>query len=178
MSNFLLINSDTKINLDLVRSFQYQKSSNSVFITYSDGNTEKHFVPVDFDFDSVNNVAHVNTIIAEKDRYILVFNVDIKDNDSEAVGWMEHHPVIGWERVNHKTLPITTQYLQSNNCNKRQYLLDLKEETVREIGEEYSLEVIPIQKLDHAVLRDEISEDYAEYIRNVLLELSSVAELE
>jgi hypothetical protein len=173
MSNFLLINSDTKINLDLVRSFQYQKSSHSVFITYSDGNTEKHFVPVDFDFDCVNNVPHVNTIIAEKDRYILVYNVDVKDNEGEVVGWMEHHSVIGWERINHRTLPITTQYLQNNNCNKRQYILDLKEETVREIGEEYSLEVIPIQKLDHAVLMEDVSEDCAEYIRNVLLELSA-----
>jgi len=172
MSNFLLINNDTKINLDLVRSFQYQKSAHSVFVTYSDGNTEKYFVAEDFDFDRVNNVPHVNTVPAEMHRYIVVYNVDIKSNDAEAVGWMEHHPVIGWERVNHQTLPITTQYLQCNSYNKKQYILDLKEETVREIGEEYSLEIIPIHKLDHAVLCEDILEDYAEYIRNILLELS------
>jgi len=58
MSNFLLINEDTKIDLDLVRSFRHQKSSKAVYITFSDGASEKYFVLSDF-----ANVHHVNTRI-------------------------------------------------------------------------------------------------------------------
>jgi len=170
MSNFLLINEDTKINLDLVRSFRYQKSSKAVYITFSDGASEKYFVPSDFEFDSVTNVHHVNTITAEENRYIVVYNVNLQSADVDAVGWMEHHQVIGWERIQHRTLPITTQYLHKNCYNKKQYILDLNEHTVREIGREDGLDKTQIERLDATVAKGHLVEDHAEYIRNVLME--------
>jgi hypothetical protein len=172
MSNFLLINEDTKINLDLVRSFRYHKSTSSVYITFSDGASEKYFVPDDFEFESVTNVHHVNTIPAEENRYIVVFNVDLENNASDAVGWMERHQVIGWERINHKTMPITTQYLQKNHYNKKTYILDIKEHTVREIGKEDGLEKTKEVDLDFVVNKGYLLEDHAEYIRNVFLEIA------
>ncbi len=172
MSNFLLINEDTKINLDLVRSFRFHKSTNSVHITFSDGASEKYFVPDDFEFESVTNVHHVNTIPAEENRYIVVFNVGLENNESDAVGWMERHQVIGWERINHKTMPITTQYLQKNHQNKKKYILDIKEHTVREIGKKDGLEKTKVVNLDYVVNKGYLLEDHAEYIRNVFLELN------
>jgi len=176
MSNFLLINEDTKINLDLVRSFRYHKSTSSVYITFSDGASEKYFVPDEFEFESVTNVHHVNTIPAEENRYIVVFNVDLENNASDAVGWMERHQVIGWERINHKTMPITTQYLQKNHYNKKKYILDIKEHTVREIGKEDGLEKTKVVNLDFVVNKGYLLEDHAEYIRNVFLELDPDSE--
>ena len=82
MSNFLLINDDTKINLDLVRSVKYHKSSNSVYITFDNGDSEKYFVPESFDYETVSNVHHVNTIPAEDNRYRVVSNIDLADNET------------------------------------------------------------------------------------------------
>ena len=172
MSNFLLISDDTKINLDLVRSFRYHKSSNSVHITFTHGDTEKYFVPEDFDFSAVTNVPHTHTLRAEKNRYIVVYNIDVVSDDEEAVGWMEYHQVIGWEQVQQQTRPITTQYLASNCYNKKVYIMDIQESTVREVGLQYSLENIHIKNLDRAVAKGDILEDHAEYIRNVLSEIT------
>jgi len=176
MSNFLLINQDTKINLDLVRSFRYHKNTNSVYITFSDGASEKYFVPDDFEFESVANVHHVNTIPAEDNRYVVIYHVDLENNASDAVGWMEKHQVIGWERINHKTVPITTQYLQDNCFNKKKYILDIKKHTVREISKEDGLQKTKVVNLDIAVNQGYLLEDHAEYIRNVFLELDPDSE--
>lgn len=170
MSNFLLINEDTKINLDLVCSFRYLKVSNSVYITFNNGDTEKFFVEQDFDFDCVSDQHHVNTIPAEANRYIVIYNVDILENDADAVGWMEQHPVIGWERINSRTLPITTQYLAKDSDNKKKYILDIKDQTVREIGKQFGMEKTKVTDLDVETGKGTILEDHAEYIRNVLLE--------
>lgn len=170
MSNFFLVNDDTKINLDLVSTFRYHKATNSVYITFNSGDTVKFFVDDSFDFDSVADTHHVNTIPAEENRYIVIYNVDITDNDAEAVGWMEQHQVIGWERINSRTLPITTQYLAKDGYNKKKYILDIKDKTVREIGKEFGMEKTRVDKLDEEVAKGTILEDHAEYIRNVVLE--------
>jgi hypothetical protein len=89
---------------------------------------------------------------------------------------MERHQVIGWETINHKTKPITTQYLQKKHYNKKKYILDLKEHTVREIGTEGGLEKTKVVNLDLQVHQGHLLEDHAEYIRNVFLELDPDSE--
>lgn len=173
MSNFFLINEETKINLDLVSTFRYHHATNSVYVTFNSGETVKFFVADDFDFDTVTDTHHVNTLPAEENRFIVIYNVDMTDNDADAVGWMEQHQVIGWERINSKTLPITTQYLTKGAGNKKKYILDIKEQTVREIGKEFGMEKTPVNKLDAEVAKETLMEDHAEYIRNVLLEQDS-----
>ena len=170
MSNFILINSDTKINLDLVRSFRFHKSSKSVYIIFSNGDEEKYFVPESFEFDDVNNIPHVNTIPAELNRYILVCNVDL-NNSEHSAGWMENHQIIGWERIDKRTMPISTQYVQKNFVNKSEYIIDLKEKNVCNTFDNEGIGKIQISGLDAAVDKGDISEDHAEYIKNIATEL-------
>ena len=169
MSNFILINSDTKVNLDLVRSFRFHKSSKSVYIIFNNGDEEKYFVPESFEFDDVNNIPHVNTIPAELNRYILVCNVDLNNSENSA-GWMENHQIIGWERICKRTMPITTQYVQKNFINKSEYIIDLTEKTVCNALDHGGIGKIQISDLDAAVDKENISEDHAEYIKNVVME--------
>ena len=169
MSNLILINKDTKINLDLVRSFRHHKETSSVYIVFNNGDEEKYFVSKNFDFRSISNVPNINTIPAELNRYILVCNVDIRNCADDSPGWMEHHQVIGWERVYQRTIPITTQYNQQDFFNKSEYLIDLKEQFVINQFDQGNFSRINLSDLDAVGTKKQINDDHVEYIKEVLL---------